>query len=376
MIKILFISTGLQTGGAERMLLKILQNMDRSKFSPVVVSLLDEGTIGAEIRKLDIPVYSLRINSFYGVFFVFPRLAYIIRSGGFDILQGWMYHGNLFAWISRYLALSSAKICFGIRHTLYDLKREKLNTRIVIGLNGILSRNISACLFNSHLSLISHERRGFKAKIMEIIPNGFDIESFFPKSDRMPLLRGILGIGDEPVIGLVGRFDPAKDHVNFLKAASLIHQKRPDVKFVLVGRDVNFENESLIRWVKSLNLENNVVALGERADIPALNRMFDVACLSSYMEAFPNVLGEAMASATPCVSTDVGDCRAIIDETGVVVPAEDPVALSCALLEIVNLSFEERVNLGLEARKRISIHFEVKSVVARYMEFYESICRE
>ena len=96
----------------------------------------------------------------------------------------------------------------------------------------------------------------------------------------------------------------------------------------------------------------------------------DVFVSSSVGEAFPNVLGEAMSSGTPCVVTNVGDCAEIIGETGHVVNTEDMKALSLNIIQLLNLSLKQRKRLGDTARKRILEKFELNNIVSKYEDFY------
>lgn len=372
-VSILFVTTGLQTGGAERMLVKLLKFIDRTRFDPYVISLIDKGTMGAQIEAHGIPVSALHINTIPGLVCAPWRLAALIRRGQFSLIQGWMYHGNLSAWAGRLLAGSRAMLSFGIRHTLYDLMGEHRNTRWVIRANAFVSRFTSSCLFNSQVSVERHRLFGFKSPVMQVIPNGFEIDTFAPDPAGAQSLRTQLGLGDSLVVGLVARFDPAKDHHTFLKAAARVRAERPDTRFVLVGRNVDWDNSQLVSWVRRLGLEESVLLLGERSDISALNSLFDVACLSSHMEAFPNVVGEAMACGTPCAVTDVGDCRAIVGDTGRVAAPRDADALAAAVEQLLQLHGDEREALGRQARARIVANFEITSVVANYMSHYAKL---
>jgi glycosyltransferase involved in cell wall biosynthesis len=99
----------------------------------------------------------------------------------------------------------------------------------------------------------------------------------------------------------------------------------------------------------------------------------DLLCSSSaYGESFPTVLGEAMACAVPCVTTDVGDSSWIVDKTGLVVPPRDPEALATALVTLLKLGINERRALGKEARERVIQHFSLPSVIKDYESLYES----
>jgi glycosyltransferase involved in cell wall biosynthesis len=126
-------------------------------------------------------------------------------------------------------------------------------------------------------------------------------------------------------------------------------------------------------WIAGNGLSGAVQLLGERQDVSVLNNLFDVACLSSHMEAFPNVIGEAMACGTPCVATDVGDCRSIIGATGRVVQPENSEALAEALVEMLKLPADERKVMGVVACEKMNAEFDIVSVVKKYMAHYECI---
>jgi glycosyltransferase involved in cell wall biosynthesis len=173
-------------------------------------------------------------------------------------------------------------------------------------------------------------------------------------------LRASVGIGDDaPVVGLVGRFDPLKDHRTFLRAAGIIARARPDVRFMLVGRGVDDGNAELAAWIRELQLDGRVALLGERRDIAACYAAMDVFCLSSIHEAFPNVVAEAMATGVPCVVTDAGDAASIVGETGRVVPPRNPERLGAALSAVLSMPAEERRALGAAARRRIETTFSM-----------------
>lgn len=370
MLSIVFVSTGLSTGGAERMLLKILTSLDRKKFKPYVVSLLDEGTVGASIQALEIPIISLRVNTPFGLLSAPFRLAFLIRRVRPQVIQGWMYHGNIFAWLGRLLAGSKAALSFGIRQTFYGLEHERMGTRWAIRVNSLLTRQATSCLFNSHVSLQRHRDFGFRCVNMSVIPNGFDITSYRLMPEIGQALRHNLLMDDAPVVGLIARFHPDKDHFNFLEAAARVRTRIPNVRFVMVGRHITSTNKELESWIRFWGLVDATLLLGERTDVSALNNMFDVACISSRAEAFPNVIGEAMACGTPCVATDVGDCKDIVGEAGLVVPSGDPVALADGLIELLLLPDEERRLMGERARHHIVENFDIERIAKQYMSHY------
>jgi glycosyltransferase involved in cell wall biosynthesis len=114
--------------------------------------------------------------------------------------------------------------------------------------------------------------------------------------------------------------------------------------------------------------------LGLRNDLPRLTAAFDIAVSSSsWGEAFPNVLGEAMACGVPCVVTDVGDSAYIVGDTGRVVPSGDMAGFAGAINDLLSMPEQPRLDLGVRARKRVAENFEIGQVVRRYESFYEGL---
>ena len=98
--------------------------------------------------------------------------------------------------------------------------------------------------------------------------------------------------------------------------------------------------------------------------------IFDVLCLSSIVEGFPNVIGEAMACQVPCISTDVGDAKQIIGVTGLVVDVQSPVAFATAMKHLFSLSPSERYSMGIAARNRVKTYFSLETSMQSYSRIY------
>ena len=201
---------------------------------------------------------------------------------------------------------------------------------------------------NSLAGRLDHERLGYRPRRWNIIPNGFDIDLFRPGASGYADSRRSLGLPDDvPLIGLVARLHPMKDHANFIAAAAHLHKLRPEVHFVLVGKGLDTANRNLLNQLGPLGLADHFHLLGERDDIAAITPTLDVATsASAYGEGFPNAIGEAMACGVPCVVTDVGDSAYLVGETGEVVPPRAPAALAGAWHKILSLSDADRQALG------------------------------
>lgn len=375
-VKIAYIITGLGTGGAEMMLLKLLSRIDRRAFEPVVISLTDGGILADRIKALGIAVHSIGMKRKSIPVIGIIRLIRLLRALRPDILQGWMYHANLTAQICSIFLGKKTPVLWNIRGTHTDLSIEPKYTAATIWLGARLSRFSSRIINNSKVSAASHEQRlGYRPEKNVIIPNGFDVELFKPLPDARARLCAELSLPkDSLIIGLVGRYHPMKDHENFLNAAALLLKSRPDVKFVLIGKDVESSNSLLMKKIEELRLDKSVHLLGNREDMPYLTAAFDIATSSSsFGEGFSNTLGEGMSSAVPCVATDVGDSRWIAGDTGLIVAPRDPAMLAGAWQKLIDIGAAERQAMGLKARRRIIDNFSLDSVVKQYEDLYKQV---
>jgi glycosyltransferase involved in cell wall biosynthesis len=185
-----------------------------------------------------------------------------------------------------------------------------------------------------------------------------------------------LNIPEEAIlIGLIGRFDPLKDHRCFLKAGAKLLSNKQEIFFLLAGREVDWQNRHLKQFIEKLGMSENVFLLGERRDVHRIMAAFDIAACSSVAEGFPNVIGEAMSCGIPCVVTDVGDSAWLVGDSGMVVPPRNHEALYEAWLKMIEMGSEKRRVLGEKARKRIEDHFSIQMIVKKYEQLYEEQVR-
>lgn len=370
--RVAFLTTGLSTGGAEMMLLKLCSRLDRSRFAPSVISLSDKGVIGPRIEALGVPVYALGMRPSRPSLSGLMRLRKLVSTLRPDLIQGWMYHGNLAA----SLTAGNRPVVWGIRQSLYGLEKERALTRWVIRLGAVMSHYSRAIVYNSRTSARQHAAFGFDASQSHTIPNGFDTETFHPNEDARVSIRQELGLsGNAVLIGLIGRYHPMKDHRTFLNAAALLSKKSSNVVyFLLAGREVDRDNPALGAMIMEFGLGDRVFLLGEREDIPQLNAALDIATsASAWGEGFSNSVGEAMSCGVPCVVTDVGDSAWITGDIGRVVPPSNPGALAAAWKSLIALGRDKRLALGLLARQRVMENFSLGSVIKQYEELYEAL---
>lgn len=357
------------------MLYKLLSASDRASFSPTVMSLIDLGTLGERIESLDVPVFTVgmepgRVTP--GAVYNLYRLAREIKS---DVIQGWMYHGNLSALFFSLFMPDRAPVLWNIRQTIYNIKNEKLMTAAIIRIGSRLSRFPVSILYNSYISAAQHERLGYDYRKSIVICNGFDSNLFKPSIEARLKVRGLLGLESEAfLIGLIGRYHPMKDHGNFIKAAGRLSSIRPEIRFVMAGRDVDQNNYNLTGLIENVGLTGRVHLLGECSDMHDITAALDIATSSSaWGEGFPNVIGEAMSCGVPCVVTDVGDSARVVGQAGVVVPPKDENALMQAWLSLLEAGSERLTVIGRTARERVLKEFSLNNIVKKYEDQYRGV---
>jgi len=368
------IITGLNDGGAEAILYRLCLH-DATRNTHVIISLMDEGKYGSLLETAGIQVHYLRMPQGKIRFTVFAALLTLLRRLQPDAVQCWMYHANLIGGLVAKFA-GIGKVFWGIHHSSFtDSKRTTvLTSRLCALLSSVLPQKIVFCSKNS---TVIHKQQGYKSEKFVVIANGYDIVTFSPDSKARQVFRHECGLDDSLfVIGMAARFHPMKDHRNLLAALAFVRKSVKDFHCLLAGTGINQQNAALTKKIEQLELQDKTTLLDRRNDIPAFMNAIDLyICSSSSGEAFPNVLAEAMACRTPCVTTDVGDAALIVGETGWVVPPRNPEALAEAILAAMAekknamAAWQKRKQA---ARERIAEHFTLQKMIDSYTTIWEA----
>ena len=363
------IITDLDTGGAEIMLCKLLSSLHDEALDSSVISLMDRGQVTKRIEALGVRVETLGLNQGEQPSWqTIKKLRQFVLAFNPNVIQGWMYHGNIVATIAVFLfdpMYKKVRLFWNVRQTLYDINSEKIKTRRLIILSRYLSFLPHGIIYNSSLSAEQHCNVGYLSKKTKIIPNGFDLQKFRPDKNRRQQLRKELGVSQSAIlIGHISRLHPMKDHVTLFRAIDCVTENisdsgsKQEVLFLLVGNGVTSE------------LSNNpaIHFLGERSDIPKIMSALDIVVSSSaWGEGFPNVIGEAMASEVPCVVTDVGDSAHIVGKYGQVCSVGDDQCIASSLLQLIE-NKQERKTAGRQARKRIKENYSMDKIKKEYLK--------
>jgi len=365
-MKIIHIITDLDTGGAEIMLYKLLSSLHNEALNSTVISLMGQGKITERIEALGVKVEILDLGQGERPSWqTIKKLRQIMKAFNPDIVQGWMYHGNIAATVAVFLfdpMCIKVKLFWNVRQTLYDINSEKIQTRWLIVLGRWLSFFPHSIIYNSSLSVEQHCNVGYSVKKTKIIPNGFDLQKFRPDKNRRQQLREELRVAESVLlVGHISRLHPMKDHATLLRAIERVADglsDKQEVLFLLIGHGVTSE----------LSKNPAIRFLGERVDVPRIMSALDIVVSSSaWGEGFPNVIGEAMASEVPCVVTDVGDSAYIVGKYGRVCSVGDDQCIASSLLQLIE-NTQERKTAGKQARKRIKENYSMDKIKKEYLK--------
>jgi glycosyltransferase involved in cell wall biosynthesis len=205
------------------------------------------------------------------------------------------------------------------------------------------------------------------------IYNGIELQSY-DGDDDFPL-RKELNLPAESLIALtIGSIIPEKGHNVLIEAASLVHKKRSDVFFVIVGQGSSKAVHSLLEMVKSKGVANRVYYLGYRSDLQRILHSSDLLVLPSLTESFPLVVLEAMGAGKAVIATNCGGLSEMVinGKTGYIVPVHDPQELCNSILTL-NADPQMRHQMGKNAREIFNLNFRVERFVKNFSELYQKL---
>jgi glycosyltransferase involved in cell wall biosynthesis len=251
------------------------------------------------------------------------RLRRILKQERPDILHT---HKNRALFFAFFATLGMRRpVWVTNRGTVYPLSRNRLA-------HAIHRRCVARMLAVSRAVGDSLVADGIPAGNVEVVYGSFDPQRFQPEVSGGALREQWQVSGKTPLVGLVGSLKtPKKGHPVLLEAAALLKDKRPELRFVLIGEG---DPEPLQAMASSLGIRDRVIFAGFTEEVPAALAALDVVvCASLRGEGLTGALREALAMARPVISSDVaGNRELVIDgRTGLLVPPGDPAALADAI---------------------------------------------
>ena len=373
MNKYLHIITSLNIGGAETMLFRLIKHRSDLLESTIVISLTKNGEIGKALEAMGVKVLSLEMNNWLSIFKTLLKLKKIIQNEKPSIIHTWMYHANVLGGIASYLA-KNKNIIWSIRRSEYT-RKESLSTFVVMKIGAIFSNIIPKVIVHvAESGLKNHQKYGYKSNNTLVIPNGFDLEKLKRNQVIRKKIRHELNVCDEQIlIGCVGRFHESKGYETLISSAADILKLHKNVKYLLIGRNLDKKNIMLMEWINKTGFSDSFFMVGEKQNVPEYMNAMDIFCLSSITEGFPNVLGEAMAFALPCVATCVGDVKKITADNAILVQPKNKDSLSKGLTEMLSMENQKKQSMGLKGRKKMEKEYPINLICKKYYNLYDSI---
>lgn len=353
MTRILFIIRKLDVGGAERQLLELVRNLDRRSFEPHILCFYAGGGLWEEARGIPgarVDHIGKRSRWSFGAL---SGIVSYVRRFRPHIVHGYMDTANVVAVFTKPFG---TRVVWGIRASHVEMSHYDGLRRLANVLESYLSPWADLIICNSGAAARQLVVQGYPAKRMRVIPNGIDATRFRFDAAAREHIRAQWGIAaGDFLIGLIARFDPMKGHRIFLEAASGVAARYPQARFVMVGAGSEAYRREIGDHVGRLGLQEKVIQVGARNDIPGILSALDLSVSASlFGEGFSNTLAESMACGVPCLATDVGDSASILGELGRLVRPGDWTELAQQMCAAI----EEGCDPALRERRRARIELE------------------
>lgn len=359
--KILHLITGLEVGGTEMMLLKLLPDLLK-KFDNRVCCLMSPGEIGNRLKSSGIQVDYLNISSWKDIPKI-SKLVNIIQTFQPDILTTYLIHADLVGRLVGRLTGVKTLIC-SIRAWIRDPKYWPL-----VFLERLTSPMINQYLFNSHsVAALYHQKLFLPRNKSTVIPNGIDYKLFKSNKNQIQAKKRLNLPIKGKIIGFFGTFRDQKG-LNYL-IDSVIKLDSPDIYLLLAGYGPS--EKALKEQVQKLGLTTKVFFTGEYRNIHLLLPAIDIFVLPSLYEGMSNSLLEAMAAGRPVIATDIPENRELISdpENGLLMSTKDPIAIAGAIQTLI-------ANTGLIKSQsknnitKVRSMYDLPVINYRFMKFYE-----
>ena len=369
-IKVAIILRSLETGGAERQAIQIANSLDHKVFDVKMFVFYKKNNYIYKNNNLNFPVIYFNKKSRYDLVFFLYNLYNNIHSFKPDIVHSFLDSPNIFMAIIKLLGCKY-RLVWGIRSSEIQIKKYKISRKIGLYIENLLKYIPNYFICNSEAGKLSLIKRYFSSDKSIVIHNGIECNKFKYNQTYRDQMRNHFGFSENDfLIGMVARFDPKKDHLNFIEAAKILLKENNRFKFILISNDITTLNQI----IKKEKLLNNFLILPFQENLEKIYNSLDINTLSScFGEGFPNVLAEGICCGCISVSTNVGDASLIIDDDRLLVNPSDPKSLSDIWLWVSKLNDSEKINIRNKGKHYIMNNFSNEIMIKKMTNFYTSI---
>jgi glycosyltransferase involved in cell wall biosynthesis len=363
--RVMHVVHGLDVGGLEIMLNRMVKRLDPSRFTCLVCCFDVRGTLAPDFEEAGIKVFFLprkpRIDYRYPF-----RLAQLLRRQQIDLAHLHTEMGFIYGVLAARLAGTPGVLYTEHGRDFPASVRKTLANR-VLSISGVHTVPVSAALRDD---LVAYEH--FPLSRMTVIPNGVP-DPPRPDDAAIRSLRGEMGAADDDILlGTVGGLKKVKDHAGLIGAMPSLIARHPGARLAIVGGGIL--HEALQQEIRRLNLEKRVVLTGERKDVAPYLHAFDIFVLSSRNEGMPLCLLEGLAAGKPVVSMNVGGVsEALADGVeGFLIPPADYARFVERLAWLIEHP-EDRKAMGQRGREKYLARFTIERMVSGYAALYDKL---
>ena len=376
MIKILHI-VGLAHGGVGHHLHSLLDGCDPHRFESTVAMAVDESDLRPDFEKLGVRTIPLKLNHYGGLksnVVAFRQLSALFKQEQFDVIQT---HTSIAGAVGRIAAKTYTRspvvhmihafaghpyrsFMFRKAAAIVERRLDRWTDYYIAGTRAMVERGVSD--------------RIFKASKAVLIPNGIDLELFDSNFDSapQPVPHSFDGVRPTVTVGFLGRLEQQKGVPYLVRAAALVRQQNPHVRFRLAGEGKM--RAELQQLAAELQVSDVIEFVGWQRNAAAFLKQIDILAMPSLWEAFGLSAAEGMAAGKPVVASRVEGLPEVVEDgrTGILVPPTDHVGLARAIVDLA--ADPNRCNLlGRQGRKRVEEKFTLTRMISQHEELYERL---
>ena len=379
MKKILHIIAKLSPGGTELKLLELIKNTKSDFHHEILVISNSDSELLELFKKEDVKVSNLNIFKISSLILSLAYLNRNYRNSSFNLIVGWLYHGNFLTLLIQLIQKEKSKVVWNIRSSTSALKNSPIHRKIITKILNFYSRKISSIIYNSLDSKSEHREIGFENDKTIIIENGIDTNKFQKDPNAKKIFCKNYNIPPENfIVGIAARNHPIKNYDLFLSSVLQVLEKNLNITCLICGTDTeNLKKDFFDKNASKKMYEGNFLFLGFKENMPFYYSVMDLLVLTSDSESSSNVIAEAMSCECLAVSTDVGNSKKLIDDESFIIGNKNEelkiVNLTNKILELSNAKNGKVEKIRARNRRRIKDKFSLKKMIISFKDVFNDL---
>lgn len=366
-MNIILLLPSLDLGGAERQAVLTANSLAEDGHDVSMVIFKGGGELTETLQRDQVKLVLLAVTGPISAIQALTRLTALTTRGSVDVIYSFLPPSNL---VSGFVGLLNRRlrVVWGVRSSIMPMHIYSWKLRALYWLEMKLIWMAHGIITNSLAGQAKVPLRLKQDGRSIVVPNAIDTNCFFKDRELRDGWRRKHLLNPETIaIGIIARLDPVKDHFTFVRAASKFVIENKKSMFFVIGDGDPAYRSTLELFIKKIGMTDHFIFTGAISNMNGAYNMLDIAALTSVSEGFPNAVGEAMATETPCTVTDVGDCGYLVGDPDLVCPVGDDEALSSIWLRLTDIEY--RKAKGKQAQQRATEKFTIGKCCGSTIDF-------